>query len=408
LALLTRVSSLIGNLLRRRRVEQELDEELRAFVELAADERGSAGQTPTEARRAALLELGGIEQVKERVREVRAGATLEQIGRDLAYGARVLKRSPAFTCVALLSLGLGIGGNVALFSVVDALFWRPLPVREPERLVRVALSDALSPEERSRVGFLPGSPLAPEDLEQARDVFSGALTSVADGVALSFEGVTERVMAEAVSRNYFEVLGVRPFLGRMPLIRPGTRGEIVARLADGVGLARAERAGEALLRNSVQHRFGDDVRFRAVRLRLLPGASGSSELRGAFGRPLAILMATVGIVLLIACANLAGLLLGRGAARRQEFAVRVAIGAGRARLARQLLTESLLLATLGGVLGLLLAYWGVDLLFGFVPQDTMRRALDVKPDGRALGFTLASARSLRSCAGWLLRCREHE
>jgi predicted permease len=164
---------------------------------------------------------------------------------------------------------------------------------------------------------------------------------------------------------------------------------MMARLADGVSLSQAEQAGEALLRNAVKHKFGDDPRFRAIRLRLLSGERGGSALREAFERPLAILMATVGVVLLIACANLASLLLGRADARRQEIAVRLAIGAGRARLVRQLLTESLLLAALGGALGVLIAYWGVEALFGFVPQDTLERALDVKPDPRALGFCLA-------------------
>jgi predicted permease len=378
--------------------------------------------------------------------------------------------------VALLSLGLGIGANVALFSVMDALLWRPLLVHEPERLVHIALRDTLTREERSRVGYLPAFPLVPEDFASARDVFSGVFTTVADGVALSVGGVTQRVMADAVSGNYFEVLGVPPFLGRlfsaevarggwapevvlthrfwrgrfgadpgvigktvllngysftivgvtpegfygtrvgdyyevriamlppslgetmpaMPLIRAGgapghavlTRGEMIGRLAEGVDLARAQRSGEALLRNAVQHKFGDDPRFRAVGLRLLPGETGGSELRGTFERPLAILMATVGVVLLIACANLASLLLARAAARQPEIAVRLALGAGRARLVAQLLTESLLLAAVGGALGVLVAYWGVDLLFGFVPQDTLQRALDVEPDRRAFGFTL--------------------
>jgi predicted permease len=467
---------LTANLLRRGRVERDLDEELRAFVDMAAEEKRAAGQSERDARRAALLELGGIEQVKERVRDARMGAMLEQMGRDLAYAVRMLRRSPAFTCVALLSLGLGIGANTALFSVVDALFWRPLPVREPERLVHVSLTDTLTREERARVGYLPAFPLVPEDFAQAHDVFSGAVTAAADGVALSIGGVTERVMADAVSGNYFEVLGVKPFLGSvfseeivrggwapevvlthrfwrgrfgadpgvigrtillngypfsivgvtpdgfygtqvgdyyevrvpmlppslsqtmaaMPLIRPSgapgrvvlTRGQMMARLADGVSLSQAEQAGDALLRNVVQHKFGDDPRFRAIRLRLLSGERGGSELRGAFERPLAILMATVAVVLLIACANLASLLLGRAAARRPEIAVRLAIGAGRARLVRQLLTESLLLAALGGALGVLIAYWGVEALFGFVPQDTMQRALDVRPDLRALGFGL--------------------
>jgi predicted permease len=396
---------------------------------------------------------------------------------DLAYGVRVLRRSPAFTGVALLSLGLGIGANTALFSVVDALYWRPLPVHEPERLVRLALTDTLARDERARVGYLPGFPLVPEDFVGAPAAFTGAITSAADGVALSVGEATQRVMADAVSGNYFDVLGVKPFLGSffseevvrggwapevvlthrfwrgrfgadpgvigttirlngypfsvvgvapdgfygtqvgdyyevrvpllppslgetmpaLPLIRPSgtpgrvvlTRGQMYARLAGGVSLSQAEQAGEALLHRAVQQKFGEDPRFRGIRLGLSSAERGGSALRAAFERPLAILMATVGVVLLIACANLASLLLGRADARRQEIAVRLAIGAGRARLVRQLMTESLLLASLGGALGVLIAYWGVEALFGFVPQDTLQRALDVKPDVRALGFALA-------------------
>jgi predicted permease len=387
----------------------------------------------------------------------------DEMIQDLRYGVRMLLKSPGFTAVALLSLGLGIGANTAIFSLMDAIFWRPLPVSHPEQLVNIVIPSS----EREESGF---SPLAFfRELQNGDQVFTGAITGAADGLSLTVDGATERVMGQAVMGNYFSLLGVNAFRGRtfsaeigqgawapeavlshdywrrrfgadpgivgktiqlngysftvvgvspphffgtqvgmspevrvpllpdslnqtmpaMPLLKPSPYTAVMARLKPGVTLLQAQAATEVGYRRFLQDnpQIGGNPRFRGTHVQLLPGYRGTSDLLKEFGRPLAILLTMVALALLIACVNLANLLLGRAMARRQEIAVRLAIGAGRARLIRQLLTESLLISLMGGALGALLAYWGVDGLFGFLPQNHIRTWLEVKPDQRALGFT---------------------
>src|SRR5262245_39556433 len=391
----------------------------------------------------------------------------DEMLQDLRYGVRMLLKSPGFTAVALLSLALGIGANTALFSLMDAVFWRPLPVSHPEQLVSLVVP----PPAREERSF---SPLALfRELQQGNQVFTGAITSEDDGVSLTVDGATERVRGQAVTGNYFSVLGVNAFRGRtfsaeiaqgawaaeavlsydfwqrrfggeasvvgktiqlngypftvvgispphffgtevgvspevrvpklpdplaqtmpaMPLLRLRRYATVLARLKPEVSLQQAQAAIEVvyqrLLRDDPQ--LSANPRLRGTHLQLLPNSRGTSSLRDEFGRLLTLLLAMVALVLLITCANLANLLLGRATARRQEFAVRLAIGAGRARLMRQLLTESLLISFLGGALGVALAYWGVDILFGFLPQNNIHTFLEVKPDLRALGFTFGVA-----------------
>jgi predicted permease len=463
-----RLARLIRNLTQRGRLERDLDEELRSFVEMSADEARRAGASEDDARRAALLELGGVDQVKERVREIRAGARLEQLSRDLAYAVRTLRRSPGFAAVALASMALGIGGTTAIFSVMDALYWRPLPVRRPEQLVRIGLTDTLDSEGRRRVGSL--TPFHFSSLNQRLDgVFTGVISAGSrDGVSLTVDGVTERIVPDAVSLDYFAVLGVPAFRGRtfggttwagevvlnhrfwrsrfgadpavlgrtillngypftivgvappgflgtevgayselwmpklppaleasfpaLPLLQRGRwYGTTLARLRPGVSLDEARGAAEAAYQAAVREQYGESSPYRGTHVTLRSEQRGSSELRGGYERPLAVLAGLAALVLLIACANIASLLLGRATARRQEIAIRLAIGAGRARLVRQLLTESLLLAFLGGALGVLLAYRGADALLRFVPQTHLHTALDVRPDLRVLAFALGAA-----------------
>jgi predicted permease len=391
----------------------------------------------------------------------------DEMIQDLRYGVRMLLKSPGFTAVALLSLALGIGANTALFSLMDAIFWRPLPVSHPEQLVSLVIP----PPARGEPRF---SPLALfGELQQGNQVFTGAITSGHDGLSLTVDGATERVMGQVVTGNYFSVLGVNAFRGRtfsaeiaqgawaaeavlsydfwqrrfggaasvvgktiqlngypftvvgispprffgtevglspevrvpklpdtlaqtmpaMPLLRLRRYATVLARLKPEVSLEQAQAAIEVayqrLLRDDPQ--LSSNPRLRGTQIQLLPSPRGTSSLRGQFGGPLTLLLVMVALVLLLACANLANLLLGRATARRQEFAVRLAIGAGRARLVRQLLTESLLISFLGGALGVALAYWGVNILFGFLPQNHLHTWLEVKPDLRALGFTFGVA-----------------
>jgi predicted permease len=383
---------------------------------------------------------------------------------DLRYGVRMLLKSPGFTAVALLSLALGIGANTAIFSLMDAIFWRPLPVSHPEQLVSLVIPMG------EREGF--HFPLALfHELQNNNQIFAGAITSRADGLSLTVDGATERVMGEVVSGNYFSVLGVNAYRGRtfsaevsqgawtpeavlsydywqrrfggeasvvgktvqlngysftivgispphffgtevgispevrvpklpdslkqmmpaMPLLRLGRYAPVMARLKPEVSREEAQAATEVIYQRFLQNdpELSGNPGFRGTHIRLLLRPRGTSSLRGEFGRPLTLLLVLVALVLLIACANLANLLLGRAMARRQEIAVRLAIGSGRVRLVRQLLTESLLISCLGGALGVGLAYLGVDILLGFLPQNHIRTLLEVKLDLRALGFTFA-------------------
>lgn len=448
----------------RARAEAELEAELRDHVERRVADLVAGGTTEAEARRQAVLELGGIEQVKEGCRDARGTRWAHDLVHDLRYGARTLAKAPMFAAVAILSLALGIGANATIFSLVNGLLLRTLPVREPSRLVLLDKGSWTNPI-----------------WEQIRDQHERFAESVAAWGAQRFDlaqdGQSELVDGLYASGGYFDMLGVQAMLGRtftptddqrgggpdgpvavishrfwqqrfggradaigrtlllnrtaftiIGVLPPDFHGPVVGRAFDvtvPIGTIDLSKTGPENALDSrswwwldiaARLRPHDDVadatralhdlqpRIREATLphnwppqmqqtylhdglTLVEAAAGPSELQQQYRAPLVTLMGVVGVVLLIACANLANLLLARASARRHELAMRRALGASASRLARQLLAESLLLSTAGAVLGLLFAHWGSRLLIAQLSTFRMAVSLDVPLDWRVLAFT---------------------
>jgi len=452
--LFPKIQSLFRNLLRRERVESELDLEVRSYAELLEEENMSKGMSPEEARRAARIEMGGPEQVKEQVRGTRAGAWIETVWRDLRSGARMLRKNPGFATTAILTLALGIGANTAVFSVVRAVLLSSLPYRQPERLVNIW--GQLTAE-----GIPKNSFSEPEffDLADANHSFEPVAAYYSNSSANlgSDEAEPQRVTRGLATWALFPLLGVQPILGHtfssgedqpghdhvavisyglwrsffagdpnvvgrtmwmnnrpytvtgvlpegfdfagnnqvwIPLAperNPNNRGNhslnVIGRLKSGVTVAQAS---------------ADMTRFAQQLAREYPAYYGKSSGWGVFVVPLReelvsqirpallILMAATGIVLLIACANIANLLLARGSAREKEMAVRASLGAGQGRLIRQLLTESLLLSLTGCAVGLAFGEAGM-MAIRRLHAEILPRVGKVELDSTVLWFALAAA-----------------
>ena len=416
------------------RAEAELDDELRAYVEMVTDEKVAAGLSPAEARRSTLAEFGGVEQVKQAVREERAGAGLELLGQDFRYGLRQLRKSRAFSLAAVLTLALGIGTTAAMFSVVDAVVLRPLPYNHVDRIVDVKTHSAcdllagvlvarLSGDAAGKCDF-PGSgrlrtvlgndaesrrpgtirPCHSRDRQLLPCIWreSDAGPTFLPGedtpgknniVVLSYEiwrrafNGNRNVVGTAVHLDgeSYQVIGVMPAGFRFPLGEPNVvyipmhvRPNWVAGWTDhwlltiglvkpGVNLQTAEADMSRVMAN-IGNQKPDSDRGRTVQLMPITAAlHGENELP-----EILVMLGAVLAVLLTACVNVAGLLMVRGLAREREMALRIAIGAAKLRIVRQLLVENILLGALGGATGLLFAMGLLAAMKVFLAQAFMR------------------------------------
>jgi predicted permease len=419
-------------------------DELNSHLAFHIDDNVRAGMTPDEARRAALLKLGGFTQTAESIRDRRGLPFLDTLWQDLVYAARMLRRNRGFTATAVLTFALGIGANSAIFSIVNAILLRPLPLADPARLVMIFATEARRSLQFDGVSY----PAYIDWQEQNRSFESMAAFANRDlPLGTSDEVVVAR--GKVVSANLFDVVGVQPAIGRA--FRDWTLGSPdVVILSDGfwkrhfggspsaigqtvriderqhtiVGvmpprftldgdsedyfqpLGVNTNRGRGFLRTVGRLRRGvaleqarDDMSAIARRLeRLYPD---THEGVGANLVPMAdavarrvrmgllTIMSVVGVVLLIACANVASLMLARGATRQQELALRAALGAGRLRLVRQLLTESAVIAAAGGVLGLFVAHWTASALAAAVADQFRVPGIEsVRTDGMVLLFTI--------------------
>jgi len=488
-------------LFQRDAVDRELENELAYHVEMKTEENIARGMSRDEARRAALIDAGGIEVAKENCRETRGVNWIHDLGQDLRFGLRMMRKNLGFTAVAVLTLALGIGANTAIFSVINAMLLKTLPVKEPKQLVMLNWASAngwpgedliynaagsWNQEKSGRLVCWSFPYYVYQQIVERNQAFSNVAAVAGNGSALSvaYGGEPAQADGQYVSGSFFATLGVRAVAGRMfdesddrlgatpavvlgygywqrrfggdvgivgrmieingaPAtvegvsepgffgIQPGRSVDVwlplhaqlqlepnspppppgkqagspwvfeghdtwwlvlVGRLKSGV----SEQQADAELKVIFQQAIAGDLKSgdpadKIPHLGTQPGGKGMGNQRFGLTTPLFLLMGVVGLVLLIACINIANLLLARGAARQKEIAVRLAVGARRGRLVRQLLTESVMLAGTGAAAGMLLALWGTRILLLLMGSGGTAIALDVAPDVRVLSFTAGLA-----------------
>ena len=464
--MLTDILIRLRSLFRRNAVEDELNDELRFHFDQQVEKYVRSSLTPEEATRRARLEFGGLDQVKEECRGARGVRFLETLLQDIRYGLRMLRKSRGFTAVAVFTLALGIGANTAIFTLMNGLMFRTLPVLDPGRLVELLHR---GPDEPAFNGF---SWDAYQLVRDHNHVLTALIADTPDFFILRERKLEpQKVLGGYVDGTFFETLGVRAAIGRLigpvdhnidhpsaiaviswsfwkarfgldpailgkqlilddepvtiigvadrgfyglseeisqdvwlpvsmePVIHHATLGwgwsglDLVGRLKPGVSMEQARADLAVLFQIAIQAPDAGPF-IRKMKFELEPAGNGlSSPLRQTFATPLFVLMIMVGLLLLIACTNISGLLLARGAARQQEMAMRVCLGAGRSRLVRQTLTESLLLSLSGGLAGLLLAHFGTRGLLRIITSGREIIGLPVhldmftRPDSHVLLFT---------------------
>jgi putative ABC transport system permease protein len=459
----TNLSGGLRALFRKRESEREMDEELGAWLDTATAEKVRSGMTPEEARRSALVEMGSMEFVKDEIRGAGWENAVEAFGRDIRFSVRVLSKAPLFTAVVVVTLALGIGANTAIFSLIDAILLRSLPVHNPQELVEVSHTSFTNP--------------LWEQVRGHQDVLSGVFAWSADQFNLSRSGMVRSANGLWVSGDFFRTLGVNPTAGRLLSTSDDQRGcagravlsypfwqqqyggtdsaigstialnghsfeiigvapggfsgidvgykfdvaipicaaaafdgprsrldarswwwlTVAGRMKPGIGLsqvkARFRELSPAIFGAVVPLNWDTESqkKFRNRVLVPVTVAKGLSGLRNQYEEPLHVLMAVVALVLLIASANIASLVMARAAARGREMAMRLALGASRLRLARQLMTECVLLSLAGAFFGMGFARWGNTLMLHYLSTVRNTVFLDFSPDVRVLGFTTAIA-----------------
>jgi predicted permease len=470
-------------LFHRDRIERDMSKEMQFHLERETELNIRRGLSLDEAQRAARVAFGGVEQMKDASRDTRGTAHIESIARDIRYAIRSLKNRPAFTLTVIATLALGIGANAAIFTLVDALLLRPLPVAHPEQLVIV--SDPAQVNNNN-----VGSPVTDfvsfllyRDVRAHNALFTDMYASGGSGpidvkMGAGTDATAEQPRARFVTGNFFSVLGVPAYAGRtftaaedeapgedpvavltydywqrrfsgsfaaigsvmrvndvaitiVGVTSPGFRGDIVGqpldfwlpmmmdpviqprmnllndrgwswlmmmgRLKPGVTLEKARQEISAIEANAIREHLSGlelsqfDENLEQTPIHVVSGARGFSERRAEYGKALWVLMAAVGLVILVVCANVSSLMLARTVARSREMTVRMTLGAGRGRLIQQMLIEGTVLAIVSSVLGLLAATWGTRVLLANVSSASNPIAIDTTPDARVLAFTATMA-----------------
>jgi predicted permease len=456
------------------KLERNFADELEGHIQMHTEENIRNGMSATEAHRNALIKLGGIEQTKEIYHDRKSLPVLEVFIQDVRYGLRMLRKNPGFTAVAVLSLALGIGANTTIFTVVNAVLLNALPVRDLSRLVQMDTVDSKTLVTQAKAVKLGLSVPNFRDYRRDNLVFTDLAAILPTPLTWSGGAEPRQVQGELVSANYFDVLGMRPALGRFfmadedtkpsgndvailsyyywanklgsdpnivgkPLIfdaRPytvigvaprGFKGTLtflsseqvwiptsmkdqilggkdreffddrraltlltVGRLRPGVNMVAAE-ASLKTMATHLESEFPTDNSGRSVALTPLAEAAVGANNHKQIALAGSLMMGIVGLVLLIACVNLANLLLAQGARRQKEISLRAALGANRSRIMRQMLTESLLLSLAGGAVGLAFAYAGRSILWSFRPPFIEQSGIDLSLDSHVLLFTLGVA-----------------